>query len=87
MMQKRKISNRTNTSNGVKVLLCDDVERLGWLGEVVEVSIPVDRETRKPRGFAFVKFGSEDEAQKALSLDGQSVDGRNIKVSLSRSKQ
>ena len=56
-------------------------------GNIIEVSIPVDRETRRPRGFAFVKFDSEEGAQKALSLDGQLVDGRNIKVSQSRGKQ
>lgn len=38
MMQKREISRKKGTSNGVKVLLIEDVEKLGWLGDVVEVA-------------------------------------------------
>jgi RNA recognition motif-containing protein len=48
---------------------------------VKEVSIITDRETGKPRGFAFVQMGSQADAQNAIkALDGKTLDGRQIKV-------
>lgn len=51
-MQKRDISNKASTSNGVKVLLCEDVKELGWFGDVVEVSIGYARNYLLPQGLA-----------------------------------
>jgi RNA recognition motif-containing protein len=40
-----------------------------------------DRETGRPRGFAFVEFASEAEAAEAIKrFDGQEVDGRKLRV-------
>ncbi|MFO0562464.1 MAG: RNA-binding protein [Polyangiales bacterium] len=48
---------------------------------VTEVSLPRDRATGRPRGFAFVRLGDEDEANRARQeLDGRIVDGRPISV-------
>jgi cold-inducible RNA-binding protein len=55
-------------------------------GEVVEAKVILDRETGRSRGFGFVTFDSADSAQSALSLDGQSLDGRNIKVDLAEER-
>lgn len=45
------------------------------------VTIPSDRETGRPRGFAFVEMGSEADAKGAIAaMHGQMLDGRNIKV-------
>ncbi len=61
----------------------DDIRQLfEKFGEIVEVAIPRNRETDKPRGFAFVTFETEDAAKGALTLDGQEVDGRKIRVSI-----
>lgn len=50
-------------------------------GEVVEVFIPLDRETRRPRGFVFVTMADEAGAQKAISMfNEQDFGGRQIKV-------
>jgi len=50
-------------------------------GEVREVTMPTDRETGQPRGFAFVTMGSPAAAQAAIQqLNGQTLDGRQIKV-------
>lgn len=38
----------------MKVLLCDDVDRLGWLGDVVEVKDGYARNYLLPQGFATV---------------------------------
>ena len=49
---------------------------------VVEVKIVTDRDTGQARGFAFVEMSSPAEAQAAISAcNGQSLDGRTIKVS------
>ena len=48
---------------------------------VKEVHMVTDRDTGKPRGFAFVEMANEQDAQSAISeMDGASLDGRNIKV-------
>jgi len=51
------------------------------VGEVREVGMPTDRETGRPRGFAFVTMGSDQAAQAAIAeFNGKSLDGRQIKV-------
>uniref|UniRef100_A0A7N0UCN7 RRM domain-containing protein n=1 Tax=Kalanchoe fedtschenkoi TaxID=63787 RepID=A0A7N0UCN7_KALFE len=50
-------------------------------GEVKDAHLILDQRTRRPKGFGFVTFGSEDEAQKAIKgLDGRIVAGRLIFV-------
>jgi cold-inducible RNA-binding protein len=50
-------------------------------GNVVEVYLPSDRETGRPRGFAFVQFASEAEAAEAIRLfHDREVDGRKLTV-------
>ncbi len=36
-------------------------------GEVVDVFIPLDRETRRPRGFALVEMSTDEEATAAIA--------------------
>ncbi|KAG2540344.1 serine/arginine-rich splicing factor SC35-like [Panicum virgatum] len=54
-------------------------------GDVVDIFIPRDRRTGDSRGFAFVRYNYEDEAQKAVDgLDGRKVDGRVIMVQFAK---
>ena len=54
-------------------------------GEVVSVFIPLDRETRRPRGFAFVEMADDASAEKAISMfDNSDMGGRSIKVNKAR---
>lgn len=54
-------------------------------GSVERVSIPTDRETGRPRGFAFVEMKSEANENKAINiLDGAEWMGRDIKVDKAR---
>src|SRR5580765_8008986 len=54
---------------------------------VVEVKIVMDRDTGRPRGFAFVEMGSDDEANGAISsLTGRDTQGRPINVSEARAR-
>lgn len=48
---------------------------------VQEVHIVSDRDTGRPRGFAFVEMNSDQDAQAAIgALDGTDLDGRPIRV-------
>ena len=55
---------------------------------VKEVQIVTDRETGRPRGFAFVEMSSNEEAEAAITaLDGADLDGRTIKVNEAKERQ
>jgi cold-inducible RNA-binding protein len=57
-------------------------------GTVQSANVIEDRETGRPRGFAFVEMSSGDEAQAAIaSLDGKEVDGRNLKVNEAKPRE
>ena len=48
----------------------------------------MDRETGRPRGFAFAEMATEADAQSAIeALDGKSLDGRNLNVNEARERQ
>ena len=50
-------------------------------GEIAEVFVPTDRDSGRPRGFAFVTFASAESATKAIqTLDGVELGGRNLRV-------
>jgi cold-inducible RNA-binding protein len=49
---------------------------------VESVSIVMDRDSGKSRGFAFIEMGSDGDAQGAVkALHGSEVDGRALRVS------
>jgi RNA recognition motif-containing protein len=51
------------------------------VGEVVDVFLTSDRQTGKPRGFAFVEFSDEAGARAAIQrFDGYELGGRNLRV-------
>ena len=57
-------------------------------GTVTSVNVIMDRETNRPRGFAFVEMSSDSEAQAAMqALDGQDLDGRNLKVNIAKPRE
>lgn len=67
-------------------------EKLGEVfaayGEVSKVKIITDRETGRPKGFGFVEMANAAEAQNAIKgIDGQSVEGRNLKVNESQPRE
>ena len=48
---------------------------------VKDLHFVMDRETGRPRGFAFAEFATDEEAQAAIEqLDGMELDGRNLRV-------
>src|SRR5262245_36038648 len=56
--------------------------------EVVSVSMVTDRMTGQPRGFAFVEFGNDKDAESAIAeLNGKPLDGRTLAVNEARERQ
>lgn len=56
--------------------------------EVASVSIIMDRETGRSRGFAFVEMTTPEFAQQALKeLDGADLDGRQIRINEARERE
>ncbi len=56
--------------------------------KVKKVSLMIDRDTGRSRGFAFVEMETEDDAKAAIeALDGAEVDGRPLRVNEAREKQ
>ena len=57
-------------------------------GQVSTVNVITDRDTGRPRGFAFVEMMTEEGAQAAIgALDGQEVDGRALKVAEAKPRE
>jgi cold-inducible RNA-binding protein len=57
-------------------------------GTVEEAKVVSDRDTGRSRGFGFVTFETEEEANKAQkAMDGQEMDGRQLRVDFANDKQ
>jgi cold-inducible RNA-binding protein len=58
------------------------------LAEPSHVAMPVDRETGRPRGFAFVEFADRETAENAIEQFNQKpFQGRNLAVSEARARE
>jgi RNA recognition motif-containing protein len=56
-------------------------ELFGQMGTVVDAKMVMDRETGRPRGFAFVEMSNSEEALKAIEqINGRELDGRALNV-------
>lgn len=57
-------------------------------GEVTSVNIVTDRYSGRPRGFAFVEMEDDEAAAAAIgALNGQPLDGRQLRVDEARPKK
>jgi RNA recognition motif-containing protein len=67
----------------------DDLAQLfGQFGQVVSAKVIIDRETNRPRGFAFVEMAQAEDAQKAIDgLDQKDFMGRTLKVNLAKPRE
>ena len=60
----------------------------GGARQVTQVKIVTDRDTGRPRGFAFVEVSSPDQAKTAIDeLNGRELGGRTIVVNEAREPQ
>ncbi|MFT5467358.1 MAG: cold-inducible RNA-binding protein [Verrucomicrobiales bacterium] len=54
-------------------------------GQVTDVHVPTDRDTGRPRGFAFVTMDTKSAMDAAIeALDGKELDGRALKINEAR---
>lgn len=66
-----------STEEGLKNFFEQNVEN----GAVKSIAIIKDRETGRPRGFAFVEFQTKEQMGKAIGLNEMQFDGRPLRVS------
>ena len=63
-------------------------QHFGTVGEPMQIVIPTDRETGRPRGFAFVDYDDRGVAERAIQqLHGQPFKGRPLSVSEARPRE
>ena len=56
-------------------------------GTVVSATVVTDRDTGQSRGFGFVEMSTNEEANQAVqALNGRDLDGRSLKVEISKPK-
>ncbi|MDB4618068.1 RNA-binding protein [Akkermansiaceae bacterium] len=56
-------------------------EAFSAYGTIDDLFIPLDRETNRPRGFAFLTLADDDQARKAIEeMDGSDFNGRDMRV-------
>ena len=54
-------------------------------GEIVSATLVIDRMSGQSRGFGFVEYASEADAQRAIdAMNGAELDGRSLNVNLAR---
>ena len=57
-------------------------------GDVQEAIVILERGTNRSRGFGFVTFATEEEAQTAMEfMNGQEIDGRSVHVSIAEERR
>jgi RNA recognition motif-containing protein len=56
-------------------------------GEIDELALIMDRDTGRPKGFAFITFSSQQAAEKALVENGRDVGGRAMRVNIAEERK
>ena len=57
-------------------------------GEVTSAKVIMDKYTNRSKGFGFVEMSDDEASNKAIAeLDGATVDGRAIKVSVAKPRE
>ena len=62
-------------------------ELFSQAGQIKEIAMIVDRDTRRPKGFGFVEMATQAEAEKAMRMFNEyELSGRRLMVNLARPK-
>lgn len=63
-------------------------ELFAQVGEITEISMITDRDTGRPKGFAFVQMADDNAAQDAIRrFNGMSLDNRALTVNEARPRE
>jgi RNA recognition motif-containing protein len=86
--ENREMGKRLYVGNlSYSVTESDLRDAFGEAGSVADVKVVLDRDTGRPRGFAFVEMSTDAEASKATEvLNGRDLQGRAISVSEARER-
>lgn len=55
-------------------------------GDIDELAMIMDRDTGRPKGFAFITFANQQSAETALEQNGKDLGGRPLKVNMAMDK-
>jgi cold-inducible RNA-binding protein len=56
-------------------------------GDITDLAMIMDRETGRPKGFAFITFATQQAAEKALEQNGRDLGGRPLKVNVAMERE
>jgi RNA recognition motif-containing protein len=59
-------------------------EHFAQYGAIAEAKLITDRDTGRSRGFAFITYSEQQDAQSALAADGESLDGKALRVNMAK---
>jgi len=63
-------------------------ELFSQAGEIKELSLIMDRDTRRPKGFGFVEMTTQVDAEKAIQMfNDYDMDGRKLVVNIARPRE
>jgi len=63
-------------------------ELFAQVGEITEINMITDRDTGRPKGFAFVQMATDEAAQDAIRrFNGHSIDNRALTVNEARPRE
>ena len=67
----------------------DDLRELfAQAGGIKEVTLIMDRDTRRPKGFGFVEMVTQADAEKAIQMfNDHELDGRRLTVNMARPRE
>jgi RNA recognition motif-containing protein len=87
--EKSKLNSKLYVGNLPFNATDDDLENaFGAHGPVTSARVITDRDTGRSRGFGFVEFENETDAQAAQeALDGQDLGGRALRVNEAQERQ
>lgn len=62
-------------------------ELFAQYGEITEAIVITDRDSGRSKGFGFVTFAKEEDAQKALEMHEKEIEGRKIVVNVAKPRE
>lgn len=61
-------------------------EMFSGYGEISELSLIIDRDTGRSKGFAFITFATQLAAETALELNSKEIGGRQLRVNIAQER-
>lgn len=76
-------NNKIYLGNLIKSLDSSKLEQLfSAYGEIKEISLPTDKKTGEGKGYAFITYAKPEAAARALSKNGDEIEGQAITVEI-----